>query len=129
MTTSYLINGKPAQGDDFIPAIDALPTDDASVSIKIPNKGELIIFRFSEGFWVNDQRPDGSTWTTPTLDLDRVRDLVRAFIEDRVNWRDGLEWELTSLATRDARRRTLRLALIGAILIALALWLTRVLSN
>jgi|SRR5687767_10320881 len=129
MTTAYLINGKAAQGEDFVRAIDALPTDDDFVHIQIPNKGEVTVLRFSEGYWVDDQRADGSTWTSPTLDLNGVRDLVRAFIEDRANWRDGVEWELTSPTKRDARRRTLRLALIGSVLIALALWLTRGLSN
>ena len=64
MTSSYLIDGKAAQGEDLVRAIDALPKDDLNfVSIKIPNRGEVSVLRTSEGFLVYDERLDGSTWS------------------------------------------------------------------
>lgn len=130
MTPSYLINGKLAQGEDFIRAIDALPTDDDDfICIQIPDKGEVTVLRFSEGFLIDDRRADGSTWVSPTLTADRAKDLVRAFLEDRPYWRDGIEWELTTLTRKDVWLRLLRIAVISSVLLALAWWLTRLFTD
>ena len=130
MPASYLIDGKPAQREDFVRAIDELPSDDLDfVSVKIPDRGEVSVLRTSEGFLVHDERLDGSTWMTPALPPDRAKDLVRAFVEDRPYWRDGVEWEMNSLTTRDAWVRFFRIALIGFVLIAVVSWLTKLLAN
>lgn len=65
----------------------------------------------------------------PMLPADRAKDLAKAFVEDRPYWRDGVEWEMNSLTRRDTWLRLLRLALISSVLIAIASWLTKVLTN
>jgi hypothetical protein len=126
MAMSYLIEEKEAQGEDYSHAIDALPSDDLGyVRVKMPEKGALLVSTYPGGFLVTDERPDGSSWTSPTLAKDRVKNLVGLFLSGRDDWREGLEWDQTTLANREAWRRSLRLVLIGAALIALATWLAR----
>jgi hypothetical protein len=126
MVMPYLIDGKEALGDDYVGAIDALPSDDLGyVRVKIPQKGTLMVSTYPGGFLVTDERLDGSSWTSPALAKDRVKDLVGLFLKGRDDWRAGLEWELTTLTTGDAWRRTLRIVLIGAVVVAFALWLAR----
>lgn len=126
MATSYLIDGKEAQGDDYVRALDELPNDDLGyVCIEIPERGTVMVSTYPGGFLVTDERLDGSSWTSPTLAKERVKDLVASFLRGGDTWRDGLQWELTTLATKDAWQRAIRILLIGAFLVALALWLIR----
>jgi hypothetical protein len=68
MASSYLIDGKEAQGEDYAGAIDALQNDDLGyVYFKIPEKGTLMVSTYPGGFLVTDERLDGSSWTSPTL--------------------------------------------------------------
>jgi hypothetical protein len=129
MAASYLIDGKEAQGEDYARAIDALPSDDLGfVRVKIPETGTVMVSTYPGGFIVTDERLDGSSWTSPTLAKDRVKDLVASFLRGD-DWREGLQWELTTLTTRDAWRRTLRIVLIGVVVIALALGLIRLFTK
>ena len=122
----YFIDGKQAQGEEYAGAIDALPSDDlGSVRVKIPEKGTLIVSTYPGGFLVTDERLDGSSWASPTLAKDRVKDLVGLYLKGRDDWREGLEWQLTTLTTKDAWRRTVRILLIGALVVAFVLWLAR----
>jgi hypothetical protein len=123
---SYLIDGKEAQGEDYAHAIDALPNDDLGyVRVQIPEKGTVIVSTYPGGFLVTDERLDGSSWTSPTLAKDRVKDLVASFLRSGEDWRGGFQWELTTLTTRDVWRRTVRILLIGTVVVALALWVIR----
>jgi hypothetical protein len=65
----------------------------------------------------------------PNLTKERVKDLVGAFLEGREDWQDGLEWELTEHAPRDARWRVVRLVLIGVTVVALMKRLTGFLAR
>ncbi len=130
MATSYFIDGREARGDDYARAIDELPSDDLGyIRIEIPEGSTVMVSTYPGGFLVTDERTDGSSWTTPTLPKDRVKDLIASFLRGGDTWREGLQWELTTLTTRDAWWRTLRLLLIGAVVIALALWLTKHFTN
>jgi len=130
MATSYLIDGKEAQEGDYARAIDALPSDDLRfVLITIHDRGTLMVFRNGGDYLVTDERLDGSSWTSPALAKDRVKGLVASFLDGRSDWREGLQWELTTLRTRDAWLRALRIVLIGAVVIGLALWLIRLFTN
>jgi hypothetical protein len=130
MVTSYLIDGKEAHGDDYARAIDGLPSDDLGyVLVTIPEKGTVMVSTYPGGFLVTDERPDGSSWTSPTLAKDRVKDLVASFLQGGETWREGLQWQLTALTTRDVWRRILRILLIGSVVVALALWLARLVTE
>jgi len=123
---SYLIDGKEARGEDYVGAIDALPSDDLPFfRVRVPDKGTVMVSTLPGGFIVTDERLDGSSWTSPVLAKEPVKGLVGLFLDGHNAWREGLEWELTMLTTRNASRRTLRIVLIGAIVVALAAWLAR----
>jgi len=125
MALSYLIDGKEAQGEDYAGAIDAISNDDLGyVRVKIPEKGTLMVSTYPGGFLVTDERLDGSAWTSPTLVMDRAKDLVRSFVNGRDDWRGDLQWELTTLTTKDVWRRVLRIIMVGAVAVGLALWLS-----
>lgn len=124
MAAPYLIDGKEAQGEDYARAINALPSDDLGfVRINIPEIGTVMVSTYPGGLFVTDERLDGSSWTSPTLAKDRVKELVAAFLRGGNAWREGLQWELTTLTTRDACRRTLTIVLTGTVVIAIAVCL------
>jgi hypothetical protein len=98
--TRYVIDGKQAQGEDYLGAIDALACNDLCyVRVIIPDKGTLMVSVYPGGLLVTDERQDGSSWTSPVLATDRVKDLVGLFLDGRDDWRKGLDWELTTVAT------------------------------
>jgi hypothetical protein len=130
MSLCYLIDGKEAHGEDYASAIDALPKDDLDfVCVKIPEKGTLIVFTYPEGYVVTDERLDGSAWTSPMLASDQVKALVQSFLKGGDDWRKDLQWEMTTLTTRDVGWRVLRIMLVGMVFVMLALWLTRLFTN
>lgn len=128
--TAYLIDGRAAQGEDYTAAIDSLPVDDLGFfRVKVPARGTLMVSTYPDGFLVTDERLDGSSWTSPVLAKDRVKKVVGLFLEGDEDWRKGLQWELTTLSPTEARYRTLRVVLIGIVLVALVSWLVRLFTH
>ena len=124
VATSYLIDGKEAQEEDYARAIDSLESAARGfVHVKIPEKGTLTVSTDPCGFVVTEQRRDGSSWTGPTLPIERAKNLVGSFLSGRDDWREGLEWNQTKLTDREALRRSRRIVLVTAIFLALAAWL------
>ena len=123
--TAYFIDGREAREEDYVDAIEALSSDwDESVEIvciEIRNAGKLEVCNWPGGFCVFDKRLDGSEWRSPVINRERAKEMVAAFLRGDA-WRDGLDWELTELATKHARRRLLIIVSVGVILIVLG-WL------
>ncbi len=127
---SYFLDGKEARDDDYIRAIEMFPDDDIGfVRITIPNEGILLVSSHPAGYVITNERLDGSSWLSPVLDKEQIRELIELFLDRDENWRGAFEWELFSVTTKDAAFRTSRILLIGAVLIALALWLVRLFTN
>lgn len=59
---------------------------------------------------------------------DQESSLIDGFLEDRKDWHAALEWEQVALSSREGTRRTVRVLVIGAILVALGLLLVRLLT-
>ena len=128
---TYLIDGKPAQGEDYALAIESLPIDDLDcVQIGTPDRGYVSVSTIAGGFLVTDERPDGSSWAARSaLTKEQVKNLVASFLSGSDKWRTGLEWELVVLTRQEGRRRTMRILLIGAVVVALALLVRSVLNR
>ena len=127
---SYLIDGKEAHGEDYARAIDGLPSDLGYFAcVSVPERDTLMISTYPGGFMVTDERPDGSSWTSPPLAKDKIKDLIASFLRGDDTWREGLQWELIMVPTKEGWWRALRILLIGAVLVALALWLTRLFTK
>ena len=130
MATAYLIDGKEAQGEDYAGAIEALPAEDLDcVYFGRAGKGALMVSTAPGGFSVTEQRADGSSWLSPVLTRDQAKNLVRLFLDGGDYWREGVEWESQTLTTRDVVRRVCWLALIGAVVVAVTLWMVKFFSR
>jgi hypothetical protein len=125
---SYLLDGKEAHGADYIAPLEIL-SDEDDIHIGIPDERGLIVSVCSDGFFGTEERPDGSTYLTTGLTKERVRALVHSFLSEAEDWREGLEWELTTHPSKRVARRALLLLLTTGVLAAFAWWLTRVVSR
>ena len=122
--TTYLLDGQEAQGGDYVAPLESL-SDDEVIEIAISDGRGLTVSICSDGYFVTEERADGSAYLTTNLTKERVRKLIDAFLSNAEDWRAGLEWELTSLPPRRLARRILGLVLMGTILAIAAWWLTR----
>jgi hypothetical protein len=120
----YLLNGKEAQGKEYIGHLESLSNED-DIRIGLPGDCGLIVSLCSEGFFVTEERDDGSTFLTTGLTKERVTALIDDFLSGTEDWREGFEWELTTLPSRRAARRSLVLLLVGGLLVALIWWLAK----
>lgn len=121
---SYLLNGKEAQDDHYMAPLESL-SDGDYVRIEIPGERGLMVSVGSDGFFVEEERADGSTYLTTGLSKERVAAMIRGFVGDAKDWREGLKWELTTLPSKRATCRTLVLLLIGSVLVAIVWWLAK----
>ncbi len=119
---SYLLDGKEAQGKDYVASLESLRDED-DIRIGIPGERGLIVSVCSDGYFVTEERVDGSTYLTTGLSKERVRALIESFLREAEDWREGLEWELTTFPSKRAARRTMVLLLIGGVLVTLVWWL------
>lgn len=122
---SYLLDGKVAQGKDYVIPLEALSGGD-DIRIGISHKRGLIVSVCSEGFFVTEERADGSTFLTTGLTKERVSKLLEDFLSGAEDWREGLVWELTTLPSSRAARRTLVLLLVGGVLVVCIWWLVKI---
>jgi hypothetical protein len=127
---SYFIDGREARGSDYTGAIDALPEDDLALTcVRAPGKSDVAISTDPGGVVVIETRADGSSWMSEPITRDHAKSMVGSFLNGDEEWRRGVDWEQTVLTSREGRRRTFRILLIGAVLVALVAWLVKALTE
>ncbi len=125
---TYFLDGKEAQGNDYLPHLESLADED-DLLIGIPGERGLMVSVYSEGYLVVEERSDGSSYSTTVPAKERVGALIDGFLNETEDWRNGLEWELTTFPSKRAAHRMAAVLLVGGILVALVWWLTSYLSQ
>jgi hypothetical protein len=130
-TETYLIDGRTAEGDAYLRAIDALPKDALEfVVVELPRKGSLKVCTYPEGFLVHRTLPDGSIWSVqPHVSKDGAKSLVGDFLAGREDWKAGLDWEQIALSAREGRHRMLRVLVVAGVVIGFALLVVRLITR
>lgn len=119
---AYRINGRDAEGDAYLAAIDSLPDNELKyVDIGFRNN-RLRISTWEGGLKLLDFRPDGSSRAArKVMSKDEVKILVASFLTNHDGWKVRLDWEQIEISSREAWYRTARLLLIAVTVIVITL--------